>query len=250
MEDTQIQIPRREYFSSGEVAKLCAVKRDSVVKWIRAGKLPASRTTGGHYRISRSFLIDFLHKRRSRLPLSPMGSDLTYCWEFHAKKGKIHGDCKKCICFKSRTLRCYELIKSGLTDGHRAVYCLGSCEECDYYKTVLARPAKIILITSRGEIAARMESEAINFNCDVKVAPTGYQCSTLLHSFKPDYIIIDGLQNNVNLKELTRDLASDVRLVSARLIIIGSPGSKIECSEVEHYRGPFSLDNISKITRM
>ncbi len=249
MEDTHIQIPRREYFSSGEIAKLCAVKRDSVVKWIRAGKLPANRTAGGHYRVPRSHLIEFMQKRRSGVPLDRLGKNQAYCWEFHAKKGKIHGDCKKCICFRSRTLRCYELIKSGLSGGHNAVFCLDSCESCDYYKAVRARPAKIILVTGKEETASRMKSDAVNFNCEVRVARSGYQCSTILHSFQPDYIILDGVPNEANLDELIRDLTDDVRRAGARLIIIGYENSKDDYSEVEHYRGPFTLDAISGIER-
>ena len=45
-----------EYFSTGQAAKLCAVTPDTVLKWIKRGRLRARRTPGGHYRISREDL--------------------------------------------------------------------------------------------------------------------------------------------------------------------------------------------------
>ena len=42
-----------ELLSTGEVARLCGVTRDAVLKWIKKGKLPATQTPGGHFRIPR-----------------------------------------------------------------------------------------------------------------------------------------------------------------------------------------------------
>ena len=39
--------------STGDVAKLFGVTPDAVLKWIKKGKLPATRTAGGHYRVTR-----------------------------------------------------------------------------------------------------------------------------------------------------------------------------------------------------
>ena len=38
--------------STGKVAKLLSVTPDTVLKWIKNGQLPATRTAGGHYRIA------------------------------------------------------------------------------------------------------------------------------------------------------------------------------------------------------
>lgn len=37
---------------SGEVARIFGVSIDSVGKWVHAGRLPASRTTGGQFRFT------------------------------------------------------------------------------------------------------------------------------------------------------------------------------------------------------
>jgi excisionase family DNA binding protein len=50
----------REFITTGQAASLCSVTPDTVLKWIKAGKIPASRTPGGHYRISRSDVEQFI----------------------------------------------------------------------------------------------------------------------------------------------------------------------------------------------
>lgn len=47
---------------SGEVAKLFSVHPKTVTRWAREGKLPHSRTIGGHSRFLRSE-IEALHQR-------------------------------------------------------------------------------------------------------------------------------------------------------------------------------------------
>jgi excisionase family DNA binding protein len=44
----------REYLTTFEAAKMMLVTPDSVLKWIKSGKLAARRALGGHYRIERS----------------------------------------------------------------------------------------------------------------------------------------------------------------------------------------------------
>lgn len=46
--------------STGEVARLLHVSAVAVLRWIRAGKVPAYRVPGGHYRIPRGELRKFL----------------------------------------------------------------------------------------------------------------------------------------------------------------------------------------------
>jgi len=46
--------------TTGEVATYCHVSKESVVKWIKGGKLKAYRTPGGHYRILKNTLKEFL----------------------------------------------------------------------------------------------------------------------------------------------------------------------------------------------
>lgn len=49
-----------EYISVGFVAKSCGVSNTTVLRWITFGQLKAFRLPGGHYRIFKEDLSEFL----------------------------------------------------------------------------------------------------------------------------------------------------------------------------------------------
>jgi excisionase family DNA binding protein len=51
-----------EYISVGYIARHCGVSNTTVLRWIEAGQLQAFRLPGGHHRIGRDALSDFLKK--------------------------------------------------------------------------------------------------------------------------------------------------------------------------------------------
>ncbi len=53
-------MPDDRPLSTGDVARLLHVTPVCVVRWIRAGKLPAYRVPGGHFRIARAVFRNFL----------------------------------------------------------------------------------------------------------------------------------------------------------------------------------------------
>jgi excisionase family DNA binding protein len=55
--------------STGAVARACGVTPDGVLHWIHAGKLPAFRTPGGHFRVRREDLTEFLRASGCHHPL-------------------------------------------------------------------------------------------------------------------------------------------------------------------------------------
>jgi excisionase family DNA binding protein len=55
--------------TTSEVAQYCQVTNDGVVKWIKAKKLKAYSTPGGHYRIRKTDFKDFLG--RYGMPIDP-----------------------------------------------------------------------------------------------------------------------------------------------------------------------------------
>jgi excisionase family DNA binding protein len=54
--------PTRRFMTTSDVARYCSVSNDGVLKWIKAGKLRAFATPGGHYRISAEDFRDFLDR--------------------------------------------------------------------------------------------------------------------------------------------------------------------------------------------
>ena len=59
----------KQSFSTSEVARYCHVTPDTIRKWAEAGRIAVFKTPGGHRRIRRSDLIQFL--RDNGIPLHP-----------------------------------------------------------------------------------------------------------------------------------------------------------------------------------
>ena len=53
---------QRRFYTTSEVARYCEVSNDGVLKWIKAGKLVAFATPGGHYRVSQDDFREFLER--------------------------------------------------------------------------------------------------------------------------------------------------------------------------------------------
>ena len=61
----------KQSFSTSEVARFCHVTPDTVRKWAEAGRIPVFKTPGGHRRIRRDDLVQFLRENGI-----PMGEEL------------------------------------------------------------------------------------------------------------------------------------------------------------------------------
>jgi excisionase family DNA binding protein len=63
-----MDIPRAAYFTTQQVGELVGVSVRTVAAWVDGGKLPAHRTAGGHRRIPRHILIDFMRRAGMAVP--------------------------------------------------------------------------------------------------------------------------------------------------------------------------------------
>jgi excisionase family DNA binding protein len=57
------RVDRKDYYSTSEVAVLCRVHKNTIIAAINRGLLPASKTPGGHNRVSRADLSQFMRER-------------------------------------------------------------------------------------------------------------------------------------------------------------------------------------------
>jgi CheY-like chemotaxis protein len=55
-------------YSALEVANICGVVNQTAINWIRNGYLQAFSTFGGQYRVYLDDLVDFMNKRKMRIP--------------------------------------------------------------------------------------------------------------------------------------------------------------------------------------
>lgn len=58
-----------QYFTTGDIAKMCDVTANGVIKWIKAGKLKAFKTPGGQRRVREEDFRDFID--RFNYPINP-----------------------------------------------------------------------------------------------------------------------------------------------------------------------------------
>jgi excisionase family DNA binding protein len=209
------------YVTTGEAARLCSVTPDTVLKWVKAGKVPAQRTAGGHHRIPLSALTALTKADIPSLERRYVDAPYHFCWEFHAREGEIPESCEKCIVFRSRSRRCYEMSKLPAEAGFVGLYCKGSCEQCDYFKTVIGQRQNVIVVTDRASLREALEDEEGRADFNLKIADCEYRCSMLVERFRPDYIVIDCSLGPLRCAEFAQLLHDDARIPFVRIVLAG-----------------------------
>jgi hypothetical protein len=92
------------------------------------------------------------------------------------------------------------------------------------------------------------DAEKVDFN--LQIAECGYDCSTLVEQFRPDFIVIDCCLGRKEVRSIVEHLVRDPRVPFVRLVIAGPDGEfSSECDEGVFGRidRPFSLQDISEL---
>jgi excisionase family DNA binding protein len=133
-----------EYLTTTQAAKLLKVSRFSVLNWVKQGKLRSIATHGGHQRIPKKTIIDFLRRNG----MSDDGhvvdnSDKVQvrCWQAKEAQASGHHRCADCLVFKEQINRCFLTIR---TFGNQKIQCNTDCLNCDYFAKYFPRERKII----------------------------------------------------------------------------------------------------------
>lgn len=212
----------KEYITTGQAASLCSVTPDTVLKWIKAGKIPASRTPGGHYRISRTDVEQFITPKPAQIitEITPRRS-FQYCWEFYATEGKVNEDCLRCIVYRSRSSRCYEISQMPNDIGHSKLYCTDSCEECEYYKTVVGQKKSILVVTDNEYLKAMIVELTARNGYNIEFADCEYNCSMLMENYRADFIFLDCSMGMGRTRQFAQHIAADPRLPFVRIVLVG-----------------------------
>jgi len=237
--------------TTGKAARLCSVKPDTVLKWIKNGRLPARRTAGGHYRVEERDLAQLVckdHKHdqvwedRAVLCSRPMR-----CWEY-----MNHGpgtECQDCVVYRVRATWCFRMANL-CSDAHQKRFCAGECQECPYYRRVHGLPSNVLVITQDEKLIqdlAKRESESIAF----RFARRGYDASAIIDVFRPAFVILDqAVLENLGASLLSA-LASDPRTGGTRILLAirkGAIGSRVHNSAVfATVEEPFRAEEIVAI---
>jgi excisionase family DNA binding protein len=225
--------------TTGQAARLCAVTPDTVLKWIKKGRLKASRTAGGHYRVAlpdlQPFLAGFGQKENTLpivAPASPVPSqegkevsdEGVPCWEFLSVDGEVQEDCKSCVVYRVRATRCFLMAGIAGDVGHSKQFCQGSCEDCAYYQRLQGGTAPVLFITADQGLESQVECfDEGSFT--LRFARNGYEASAVIQEFRPEVLIID-LDNLPDQGfGLLDSIAADPRLPFVRVILVVPVGA-------------------------
>jgi excisionase family DNA binding protein len=240
--------------TTSEAAEFCSVQPDTVLKWIKRGKLRAARTAGGHHRIEYRDLEPFL--RASCVGRKAQVTDETAvrpvrCWEFFSNQGVLRDACKECVVYRVRAAWCFEMLGLGTEGGHVKLFCQDSCEDCAYYRRV--KGLKIhVLVASQDEDLIRRLAEEESESLSLRVVRNGYEASSVIHDFRPAFAVVDQDLIPDGGRELVECLTTDSRVPGLE-IILAVPRARRRRRKDSQKRAvavlvkPFGLDRLTAV---
>ncbi len=217
-----------EFLSTGEAAKLCSVKPDTVLKWIKKGLLEAARTVGGHYRIQRSDIEPLMRGRRfGDLTCPPPPKCVPQplrCWEYMSAGGEVLEECKRCVVYRVRAAWCFQVAGLGRDIGHAKHFCRSTCQDCSYYRRVRGMAAHVLVITS-DRVLANVLSRDSEHGVTFQIAGNAYEASAAIESFQPGFVVLDRETAGLNEADLMDCLAKDTRIPGLKVILAVRQGT-------------------------
>jgi excisionase family DNA binding protein len=203
--------------STGKVAQLLSVTPNTVLKWIKSGRLRAARTAGGHYRVSQDDVEGLMSGAQESQRAGDAG--FLYCWEYYAIDGEPGESCFNCLVYRTRARRCYEMSDLGPEVGYAGTFCTNTCAECAYYQEVVNRSRRVLIVTESDELRQRVQRDSLDSRLVIEFASSEYECSSVCHEFRPEYVVIDGSLPEPVRARLCSHLASDPRVPGVQIIL-------------------------------
>jgi len=246
---------KSEHLTTSQAAKLLAVSPDTVLKWVKAGKIKAHRTLGGHFRIPASELKvsnGITSENLEKNGNNHMSVPYQYCWEFLAAAGPIKAECKDCITFRSRASRCYELkdIPGGL--GCLNLMCDTECSRCEYFKVVNGQKLNILILSENKTIVQNLDSLDDTGIFRIRFSEDEYSAAIAIQDYRPDYIIIDCSIGKKRTGFICNNLFNDIRIPVVRIILASKSRNLKDYCDKEVFgwiRKPFNVEQLNKCIR-
>ena len=211
--------------STGEVARLCGVTPDAVLKWIKRGKLPASRTPGGHYRVSREACVALgLCDSNGDDPVGATAEGhgnraQQRCWEYFGQPGAPPESCLNCLVYQARAQYCYRLAELGKEAGHRHDFCKTDCMDCPFYRACHGMATAVLVITRDEALTRRLEKDCDASKVALRFARSGYASATLIGTFRPALVVLDSDLPEVKDGRLLESIRGDNRIPGVKVFV-------------------------------
>ena len=181
-----------QLLTTGKAAELLGVTPDTVLRWIRKGRLTAHYTAGGHCRLRLQDLKRFMgveSRDLAPVPTEPPRLPL-FCWEYLHPGGGIPEECKSCIVYLARVTWCFRLAEIGWEIGHSKRFCPTSCEECAYFRRVNQLATNVLVISSDRKLISSLTAEPSS-SLSLRLACNPYAASAMIQDFRPGFVILD-----------------------------------------------------------
>jgi excisionase family DNA binding protein len=221
----------KDYITTTEAAQLLSVAPDTVLRWVKAGKLISYRTPGGHCRIPREAVSTLLTSRKQKEGTEnypPHASYFQHCWEFNSTESKCREECQSCIVYKSRARRCYELIDL-LDDQERdTLRCTVQCEECGYYRIVRETGPSVLVVAQGKRVETELAELVSSGVLRLQSVRDEYECAMKIEQFRPDFIILDSSLGMERAKRLCQHVGNDPRIPFVRIILASKSKRQID----------------------
>jgi excisionase family DNA binding protein len=210
----------KEFLTTFQAARLLSVTPDTILKWIKAGKVKAMRTAGGHYRIHQNEIQNLVSSRGdiSKIEKEKLRPEVfQFCWEFNAKVNIHKYQCSECIVFKTKARHCYEMRHLPKKYGHLKIFCSTECKDCDYFKKLKADAYSILVITRKKINFETYRNDPYAPPLNIISTDNEYECSTIVENFKPDYAVIDWSIDGA--EGFCKNLVNDSRVPDLKIIL-------------------------------
>ena len=204
------------FLSTGEVAARLSVQPDTVLKWIRRGRLKARKTEGGHNRIDPAELERFLAPTPPSLP-GPEPPRPLRCFEYFGENGALRDSCPLCVVYQSRAPRCFE-AQRWLSEKGLERTCPGLCESCSFFRRAHRLAERVLVVSADTNLRESLENRV----CDdliLRFASGAYKASTIVGAFLPGVVVVDQDLPAEEWKELIGALEDDERIPWVRVVV-------------------------------
>ena len=254
--NSSVKTEEGQWLTTGQAAKYCSVKPDTVLKWIKRGRLTAERTPGGHYRIRPKDLEPLIltprqvdaPPRTDRLPPQALR-----CWEYLGSGGSTSEECRECIVFRSRAAWCFQMVEVARETGHALIHCQESCDECAYFRRVKGLATSVLVVTEDRALTGNLRAEE-NEAVHVRFAANGYEASAVIQELRPAFVVVDHALIRSGEAKLLDRLEEDPRIPGVRAILAVDKGkagrarAAVERSVVVGVvEKPFGLEEVASV---
>jgi len=242
----------KSYYTTTQAAKLLSVSADTVLKWVKAGKIPSHRTPGGHNRISAEAVNALLPaaERTAETSGEPVvDPGYIYCWTFYGGPDGVRTECQECVAYKSQARRCYEMRVIPEEFGHLRLFCQSRCEDCEFYQLTHAQRRSVLIVSRNRGWTSDLVEQAAAAGLRLEIASSAYECGAVIEKFRPDFIVVDYSFGISRTKDICRHFNEDARIPFTRIILTSRQANWAEDCAQDVFgwiEKPFTMDQLGE----